>query len=265
MLEEVGKARRAFSPAASGSNFAVEAGPWGGSMDKGRALIGHYDKTFDVTWQLWGQRNKTFLLLLLVVGLANLLTNDEFLRILINAALGYLTGNKSTEVDFKDTIPYQTIQIAMLILVFYYMVTIYHRSATVLRNYAYLDKMEQEIRYALQITDERDVAFAREGGFYWAKRPFLFAGVKYFYIVIVLGLVGLYYYARVTRDFAKWDQVMLVADVLVGIPTAIVFLAYASQTLQLDRRRKGQPALVKPGKAAPLVTSQSNPSSQLQT
>jgi hypothetical protein len=207
-------------------------------MDKARALIGHYDKTFDVTWQLWGQRNRTFLMLLLVICLANLITNDEFLRLLINAALGYLTGNKTTEVDFKETIPYQTIQIVMLILVFYYMVTIYHRSATVLRNYAYLDKIEQEIRVALQLTED-DVAFTREGGFYWTKRPFLFSSVKYFYTIIVLGLIGLYYYARVTRDYAKWDQVMVAADVVVGIPTAIVFLAYASQTLQLDRRRKG--------------------------
>jgi hypothetical protein len=151
------------------------------TMDKGQALVGHYHDTYDVTWKLWEQRNKTFLMLLLVVGLANLFTNDEFLLGLMQELLSHIKASQVVG-EFRNSLPYRTIHIIMLILVFYFTVNIYHRSTSVLRNYAYLGRMEKEIRDEFNLT-EREVAFTRESGFYWNKRPFLFSSVKYFYIL----------------------------------------------------------------------------------
>jgi len=42
--------------------------------DVAKVLAEHYQKTFDLTYELWMQRNRTFLVLLGVIGVATLLT-----------------------------------------------------------------------------------------------------------------------------------------------------------------------------------------------
>jgi hypothetical protein len=42
--------------------------------DKPELLIKHYQKTYDLTYQLWSQRNRIFLLLLAVVGVGAIFT-----------------------------------------------------------------------------------------------------------------------------------------------------------------------------------------------
>jgi hypothetical protein len=152
------------------------------SLDKGRALVDHYRDTFQITWRLWEKRNKSFLLLLGVIGLANLLTHEGFLNGLFLELIGHF---KTTGVSDRAalTLPYTTVQFIILILVFYFTVNLYQNAASVLRNYAYLGPVEKEIRAALGFSPG-SVAFTRESDFYWGKRPLFFAPVKYFYILI---------------------------------------------------------------------------------
>jgi hypothetical protein len=41
--------------------------------DKSELLITHYQTTYDLTYKLWVQRSRTFLLLIALIGLATLL------------------------------------------------------------------------------------------------------------------------------------------------------------------------------------------------
>src|ERR1700704_3909053 len=64
----------------------------GGNMtsQKAGALVDHYQNTYELVFRLWGQRNRTFLLLLGVVGLAALLVNEESLKDLLQMLRAYL-------------------------------------------------------------------------------------------------------------------------------------------------------------------------------
>src|SRR5260370_42233742 len=44
------------------------------SMERSELLVDHYQKTYELTFELWKQRNTTFLVLLGVIGAATLLT-----------------------------------------------------------------------------------------------------------------------------------------------------------------------------------------------
>jgi hypothetical protein len=58
-----------------------------------RALTDHYNNTFEMTWRLWMQRNRTFLTLLVVIALAIVFTNPALLGATLNIAIRNTTGN----------------------------------------------------------------------------------------------------------------------------------------------------------------------------
>jgi hypothetical protein len=227
------------------------------SLDRGRALVDHYRDTFQITWRLWEKRNTSFLLLLGVIGLANLLTHEGVLNGLFLELIGHF---KTTGISDRAalTLPYTTVQFIILILVFYFTVNLYQNAASVLRNYAYLSLVEREIRAALGFSPG-SVAFTRESDFYWGKRPLFFALVKYFYILILGTILFAYFYVRLRSDLGPFNvldgagiafhagdggaqhtpaianRLLLVADIIIGTPTILVFFAYARQSLHLDR------------------------------
>lgn len=210
---------------------------------KAEALVEHYQNTYELVFRLWGQRNKTFLLLLGVVGAAALFVNEESLKDLLQMLRGYLQqgaaptpaapGSASYRYFSEENFPFKIIHGMFLVSIFYLMVSLYHRSLNVLRYYAYLSALEREIRYQLGF-DHGEVGFTRESSFYWHKRPILMTLVKYFYILIIAGMLGLFFYLRVLADLSPFDRLMLTIDAVVGIPTLLVFLAYAGQSINLD-------------------------------
>jgi hypothetical protein len=218
--------------------------------DKTGSIIDHYNRTFEVTWKLWEQRNRTFLVLLLTIGIANLFTNDDFLLATMKTVFEHL--NMKLGDLGKNGFPYQTFHSIMLTVVFYLMVNLYHRSASVLRSYTYIGLLEHEIRDGLGLkkpnevellkkegeVPKEEVAFTRESSFYWNRRPLFFGVVKYFYILIVGAFLAFYYCVRVAHDRSVDDTVMLVIDAAVGVPTAIVFFAYAWEAVGRDRKPK---------------------------
>jgi hypothetical protein len=217
-------------------------------------LTGHYRDTFEVTYRLWEQRNRVFLALLAVVGIGSVAlyrlpappgaASAESTSVIVKAAVAIassaspLPGNAA---ELAATIPYPLVHAAILVSVFYMMVNLFHRSATVLRNYGYLKQLEGEIRGRLALGED-SIAFTREGEFYWSNRPAMFGMVKYFYTSILGGLLGLFFYYRLSEDVGLWLKEMsqgngfLVAiDLLVFAPTALVFAGYVLNTLGLDR------------------------------
>jgi hypothetical protein len=106
--------------------------------DNAQILAEHYQKTYELTYELWKQRNQTFLILLAVIGAATLLTfgatqtNPLLVRWI---AKGLDITDKQEIQDLGKSFPFGLLQSLLLVVVFYLVVNLYHRALYVLRNY----------------------------------------------------------------------------------------------------------------------------------
>jgi len=106
-------------------------------------LTAHYRDTSEITQKLWEQRNRTFLYLILAIGvgatmLYKLPPPPEGGRPIIFEAVVRLTALDTEHAGLVAIFPYPVLHAIVLIAVFYLMVVFFHRSATVLRNFSYL-------------------------------------------------------------------------------------------------------------------------------
>ena len=200
------------------------------------SLTQHYQKTYEQTYQYWLQRNRTFLILLAVIGIAALITfgspqTDSLMVFIIAKIFGIsdAAGRAEIQQGFSLTL----IQSVFLIFVFYLMVNLHHRSHYVLRNYHYLARLEHEIRAALQL-DENSVAFSRESTFYWNSRTWGNAAVKWVYIILLGLLLFVFLGGRLYTDFANHNYYLLSAELIVAAPTLAFYFAYAFSSVKLD-------------------------------
>jgi hypothetical protein len=211
-------------------------------------LTAHYRETSELNQRLWEQRNRTFLLLILTIGIGatilfKLPPPPEGGRPIIFEAVVRLALENQDNTGVVLLFPYPILHAVVLIAVFYQMVVFFHRSATVLRNYSYLARLEKEIRLRLNLP-ESSVAFTRESTFYWNHRPRMFGLVKYMYVGILGTLLVLFFSYRFFEDVGQWmsspfhyTEPMLVGiDALVAIPTLVIFGAYVLNTLDLEKR-----------------------------
>lgn len=114
----------------------------------------HYQKTFELTYETWKERNRLFVYLVLVTGIGLLLVLQvpEANNLLVDAIvklLGITDGARIAQLH-KD-FPLEIILSIILIIVFYLMQRVYSTSLSVLRYYAYLAGLEEEIRQKLAL------------------------------------------------------------------------------------------------------------------
>ena len=205
-------------------------------------LVEHYHKSFDVTLSMWEQRNVAFLILLIVVGVATLLTYDapqaQPLLVDIVAKVLSIEGN-TRKAELRAGLPYGLIQSIFLMVVLYLMLVLYHRTSFINRSYRYLQGLEGEIRTSLGIP-ESHIAFSREGQFYWDKRPKLSRIVGATYV----GMLGMLLFAflgmRIYSDLRSGSAAFAMADALLAIPTALFFFAYTQSSIHFNFKRKAR-------------------------
>lgn len=201
-------------------------------MDKSELLVQHYQDTYQLTYQLWQQRNRLFLTLLGVVALASLLTyapeTNSILLSWIGKAVGITDQDKLTA-----SIPFALMHAAFLAVVFYLMVNLFHRALYILRNYRYLGMLESEIREALKLKDA-DHAFTRESRFYWANRPWALGTVKYVYVVFLGVLLLAFLGGRLYADWGNW--LLVAVDLGLTVPTLGYFLAFSYYSIGFDQQ-----------------------------
>jgi hypothetical protein len=200
--------------------------------DKAGILPEHYQKNYELTFELWKQRNQTFLILLAVIGAATLLTfsaaqTNPLLVRWIAKALGVTDRQDAQELG--KSFPFGLLQSLLLVVVFYLVVNLYHRALYVLRNYRYLAGLEREIRQQLGCP-----AFTREGGFYWSDRASLQSAVKWCYIVLVGCLLFAFLGVRVYEDFRTRTLTLVIVDLVVSLATSLFFSAYARSSVSMD-------------------------------
>lgn len=200
------------------------------------SVVEHYQKTYELTYALWQQRNRTFLLLLGVISIATLLTFDvpqtQPLLVDVVAKFAGVTDN-SRLAELRRGFPFGLLQSILLVVVFYLMLNLYHRAVYVLRNYRYLSRLESEIRVHLKLPDD-SVAFTRESTFYWGERSIASGAVKWVYIAILGVMLAAFLGGRVWEDVRIENTGLVLADLAIAIPTMLFFLAYARSCVSLD-------------------------------
>lgn len=207
--------------------------------DNAEILAEHYQKTYELTYELWKQRNQTFLILLAVIGAATLLTfgatqtNPLLVRWI---AKGLDITDKQDIQELARSFPFGLLQSLLLVVVFYLVVNLYHRALYVLRNYRYLAALEREIRGQIGAPSE-SLAFTREGSFYWSDRSFLQSSVKWCYIVLVGCLLFAFLGGRIYEDFKIHTLTLALVDLAISFATSLFFLAYARSSVSMDTEK----------------------------
>lgn len=204
--------------------------------DEVTILAEHYQKTYELTLEMWKQRNQIFLILLAVIGGATLLTfspsqTNPLLVLWIAKALG--VTEKQQMLDLAKSFPFGLLQTLLLVIVFYLVVNLYHRATYVLRNYRYLAGLETEIRERLALSPD-SIAFTREGGFYWSDRSAIQSGVKWCYITLVGFLLLAFLGGRIYEDFTTRTTGLFLTDLIISTATTIFFFAYAGSSVSMD-------------------------------
>lgn len=206
--------------------------------ERATALTEHYQKTYELTYSLWHQRNRIFLILLAVISVATLLTfgavKTDSLFVYIVAKFFGITDIAGRE-EIRQSFPFALLQSILLMVVFYLMINLYHRTQYVLRNYKYLGQLEREIRQALQLPAD-SISFTRESTFYWSDRPWLAGIVKWIYIAMLGLLLICFLGGRLLEDFRTDNLFLGIAELLIAVPTVLFFLAYAMSSVVFDSK-----------------------------
>jgi hypothetical protein len=209
-------------------------------MEKAELLVDHYQKTYELTFELWKQRNVTFLVLLGVIAVATLLTfgpaqTNPLLIAWIAKVLGITEGTRIEQL--QKSFPFAILQSLLLVVVFYLIVNLYHRALYVLRNYRYLGELEREIRSELNLPPA-SIAFTRESTFYWGDRAPLLGAVKWVYIIFVGTLLFAFLGGRTLHDFRIGNALLGFVDLTISTPTVVFFAAYAYSSVSLDSAQR---------------------------
>ncbi len=204
--------------------------------DPAELMAEHYQKTYELTYELWKQRNRTFLILVGVIGAATLLTFDtpETQSLLVDFVAKVAGVKEAKRIqELRQSFPYGVLQSILLVVVFYLMVNLHHRALYILRNYQYLGTIEGEIRQHLDLP-EGTVAFTRESSFYWGSRGPLLGWVKWIYIVLLGVLLLAFLFRQVLNDIEGGTAIFIMIDAILSLMTLMFYFAYAKSSVSLD-------------------------------
>jgi hypothetical protein len=201
-------------------------------------LADHYQKTFELTLTVWEQRNRTFLMLLGVVGAATLLTfNVSQTQPLLVDVISTLLGidDAARRAELRTSFPYGLIQSILLMVVLYLMLILYHRTTAILRNYHYLAALEDELRQGLELSPS-SVSFTREGRFYAKDKVPMGATIGLTYVLMLFFLLIPFLWMRIYTDFASGRYWFGVMDSVLAVPILFFYGAYAFSSSGFLRR-----------------------------
>lgn len=205
--------------------------------DNSEILAAHYQNTYELTHELWTQRNSTFLFLLAAIGIGAVLIfgTQDTNSLIVYGIAGLLGISDVVRIDaLQRSFPFALLQTIVLIVVYYLMVNLYHRTISVFRLYRYLGELEREIRQALGLP-ATSFAFTRESTFYWHKRPWAMSSVKWVYAVLLGVLLFMFLGGRIYGDVRAHQWLLVAIDVVITLPVALYFFEYAFAAKQMDQ------------------------------
>jgi hypothetical protein len=237
-------------------------------LEKSAELVAdHYQKTFELTYEFWQQRNRLFLLLLAAISISIFFSLESIQT--QGAILKGLAALLGKDIDtyinaLQGSLTLQFLQSFLVVVIFFLMFNLYHRTIGILRNYLYLGGLEDELRYLLKLQNDT-IAFSREGDFYWKTRRDIdqsgkvefqdkIAGfgqwfAKWVYILLLSSLLAGFIWIRIKADIsyltthlqptesniAWW---ILIVDVIMLLLTTLYFVSYAAASVRLDKEEE---------------------------
>jgi small-conductance mechanosensitive channel len=213
---------------------------------KQEGMLDHYQETYRVTHRYEYERNRLFILFILVlVAAIYLALNKELASQLAVDVIGPKTDTAReawAKVNF-----YRIFSVISIMAAFYLIVNLHHRFSTIKRNYSYLGQLEREIRQELQIHPP-NIAFTRESTFYEQNRSSLSNFVRISYSIILIGFVLLFLVIRLWSDWPGWpgdrpmaelaqtqypfEALLFGLDIALGLPILVAVLAYVTLTFR---------------------------------
>ncbi|MFZ1104225.1 MAG: hypothetical protein WAN86_15505 [Hyphomicrobiaceae bacterium] len=215
------------------------------------ALTEHYQRTVDLVSRAWVRRNRQFIILIAVLAAAVLVA---FSRQLIAPLLEALIVDQLPKLPdpaagrLRAFLPLASdLLLALLVVaIFYLMASLCHGSGMIINSYVYLGMLEREVRAELKL-GKGQIAFTREGPFFEVTSRRLTRLIGFCY-KMVLGLLLVAFFAlRIYFDLpseglpaavpgrmeaVRWygwliGNFLLIIDIMVAIPTLLLFLRYA--------------------------------------
>lgn len=219
--------------------------------DRVALLVDHYHKTYELVQDFWRQRNRYFMWLLVIVGIAILLSSDlqDTDSLLITILSSLLGIDDPALIDQLQRIfPYSLFQSVLLFVTLYLMSNLFNRHNTILRHYSYLAILEHEIHQKLGYSG--GYVFLRESDFYTAKRNRFQRGTKYVYSTMtVLMLLG-FFFVRALEHIRLGFSVFVIVDGILAVAVlyylfaylAVVFYREAAVDLEIEQTTATSPS-----------------------
>jgi hypothetical protein len=203
------------------------------------ALTNHYQKTFEVAYEYWKERNKLFVYLVLISGLGLLLIlrvpeTDKLLVDMIATLVKI--EDPARKLELYSTFPFELVLSMILVVMFYFMQRLYATNLSVMRNYLYLGALEKEIRESLKLSPT-DIAFTREGKYYWDRRMIMQNASKWYYIFVLFVILIPFIVLKLKADFQSFNWLVILVDFTVALMTFLYWLEYSYSAFRFDVRK----------------------------
>ena len=199
-------------------------------------LADHYQKTFEVAYEYWKERNRQFVILVLtaVIGLLMIQRGALVNELLVKYIVKYFALTDQTLIgEISRAIPFNLLLSGVLVTMFYFMQRLYSTNLSVMRNYLYLGALEEEIRKHLGLP-VGSVSFTREGSFYWGQRAPMQSMSKYYYVIVLFIILIPFIVFKLIADFQSPSVIVIPVDVAVSLMAVLYWWEYARSSFRLD-------------------------------
>lgn len=203
-------------------------------------IANHYQKTYEVAYENWKERNKIFIFLVLtaIVGLLLLQRGDLVNELFVKYVQKYFElklPDDETLIDaISRTVPFSLMQSGILVAMFYFMQRLHATNLTVMRTYKYLSILENEIQPYLGLPGKSG-SFTRESKFYWNNRVFMQTMSKWSYVVVLFVLLIPFMVFKLASDFGVAPITITAVDTIVSALTFAYWVDYARSAFKLDK------------------------------
>ena len=203
------------------------------------ALTNHYQKTFEVAYDYWRERNKLFVFLVLTAGIGLMLilrvpTADT---LIVDAIAKFLDiSDEVHKAELYQTFPFDILLSGVMVVMFYLMQRLYSTNLSVMRNYLYLGALEKEIRESLKLP-ATSIAFTREGKYYWDRRMIMQNTSKWYYIFVLFVILIPFIVLKLKADLVAFNWVVILVDFIVSLMTILYWAEYSYSAFRFDVRK----------------------------
>ena len=190
-----------------------------------QTLAEHYQKTFEVTYEMWKQRNKLYLVLLSLVSVATLVTfQAPQANSLLIDWVANLVGvtDPSRIAEIRVGFPFAILQSALVMAVFYVMINLYQHNRIIWHNDSYLRSLEKEMRDLIGLEVESKI-FTRESSYNTGESFRDGVLIARTYVVSLGLLLSAFLGGRIVEDIRLGNLLLVIIDSLLSFMIFIYF------------------------------------------